>query len=61
VSDLLEVAHGIHGLIGLIQALRENPQITLALSILLVAGAVVATVMSRIRREEPPSIRRIDK
>jgi hypothetical protein len=54
---LIKIVEGIHGLKWLIGAARSNPQSTVALSILVLAGAVVALIMRRARRSDFPGIR----
>jgi len=54
---LIKIVEGIHGLRSLIKGARSHPQSTAALSILVLAGAIVAVILRRTRRSDFPSIR----
>jgi hypothetical protein len=48
----------LHGLIELIQIIREDPRIGVALAVLMIAGALVAFLIRRVRRDEFLTIRK---
>jgi hypothetical protein len=58
VLVLIHLVHDIHSAAQLVQFLRENPRITLAMAILLIAGAFVAVLIRKVRHDEPLSIRK---
>lgn len=58
VVVLIELVHGAHSVVQVVQILREDPRITLAAAILLIAGAFVAVLIRKVRRDEPLSIRK---
>jgi hypothetical protein len=56
---LVEIIHGVHGateLARIVEILREDPRIGLTLAILLIAGAFVAILIRRARRDELPPL-----
>lgn len=55
--SLAKIAEGLHGLKMLVDTARANPQGTIALLILVLAGAVVALILRRTRRGDSLSIR----
>ena len=57
VLVIIELVHGAHGVAQVAQILGEDPRISLAAAILLLAGAFVAILIRRVRRDEPLSIR----
>lgn len=54
---IAEALHSLASLISLIEAARSNPEITIALSIVLLAGAAAATILRRTRPTDYLSIR----
>jgi hypothetical protein len=58
VVFLIHLVHDVHNAAELVQFLRENPRITMAMAILLIAGAFVAVLIRKVRRDEPLSIRK---
>lgn len=61
VEALIALVEGLHFLIEFGKILREDPRIAWALTILLVAGYLVAILIRGVRREEPLSIRTVRK
>lgn len=57
LTGLFKIIDSVHSLISLLEAARSNPEITVALSILLFAGAAAAIVIRRTRRTDLLSIR----
>ena len=50
IVQLVHFAHSLHSLWQLIEAMRSNPQMTISLSIVLLAGVVAAIVIRHTQR-----------
>ena len=58
VVFLIHLVHGVSSAAELVQFLREDPRIPLAMAVLLIAGAFVALLIRKVRHDEPLSIRK---
>jgi hypothetical protein len=57
ITIIIKLIEGLHGLKWLIDAARADPRSTIALTVLLLAGAVFAIVIRYTRRSDFPTIR----